>query len=85
MNNIRTILIAVAVVLGAIFAIAAIGTIILAMKYLFWLAVICVAGVVAVKVFAKPDARRLESKSTDKTLNDAERTLEEYKRKLLVK
>ena len=74
-------LILVALLLGAFVALAAIGFIVTAVQYLFWLAVICIVGAVAVKLLTKADARQLESKSAYKELEKADRLLEEYKRK----
>lgn len=85
MSNVKTILIIIAVVLGTVLALAAIGMIITALQYLFWLGVLCLAAVVAVKLFKKSDSPQLESKNHIKELKNAERSLEEYKRKYQVK
>lgn len=80
MNNIKNILTVIAVILGAIVVLSLVGMVITALQYLFWLGVICIAAVVAVKLLRKPDAPQLESKSYMKELKSAERTLQEYKR-----
>jgi membrane protein implicated in regulation of membrane protease activity len=80
MNNIKNILTVVALILGAIVALSLVGMVITALQYLFWLGVICIAAVVAVKLLKKTDAPQLESKSYMKELKSAERTLQEYKR-----
>jgi len=85
MNKVKTILIIIAVVLGTVLALAAIGMIVTALQYLFWLGVLCLAAVAAIKLFKKSDSPQLESKSHIKELKNAERSLEEYKRKYQVK
>ncbi len=85
MKNIKTILIIVAVVLGAFFAFSVIGLIITVAQYVFWLGVIGIAGAVAVKLFRKSDSRQLENKTPVDQLENAGRTLEEYKQKYLSK
>jgi len=80
MSNIKNILTIIAFILGAIVALSLVGMVITAIQYLFWLGVICIAAVVAIKLFKKTDAPQLESKSYVKELKSAERALEEYKR-----
>ena len=81
MKYAKLVLIAVALLLGAFVALAAIGVIITAVQYLFWLAVICLVGIVVVKLLKKSDAPQLESKRADREIASAERILAEYKRK----
>ena len=85
MSNLKIILIAIAAVLGTFLALAAIGMIITALQYLFWLSVLCLVVVCAVKLLKRPGAKRLEGKEPINTLKNAERTLEEYKRRYLAK
>jgi hypothetical protein len=85
MSNLKIILIAIAAVLGAFLALAAIGMIITAVQYLFWLGVLCLVAVGAVKLLKKPGVKRLEGNKPINTLKNAERTLEEYKRRYLAK
>jgi hypothetical protein len=85
MSILKIILIAIAAVLGTFLALAAIGMIITALQYLFWLVVLCLAAVVAVKLLKQPGAKRLEGKEPINALKNAERTLEEYKRRYLEK
>ncbi len=85
MSNVKTTLTIIAVILGIVLALAAIGMVVTALQYLFWLGVICLVAVGAVKLFGKSDVPRLESKGHTKELKNAERTLEEYKRKYLAK
>jgi membrane protein implicated in regulation of membrane protease activity len=85
MNNAKTIITIIAVILGTIVALAAIGTIITAVQYLFWLGVLCVVALAAVKLFKKSDSPQLESNRHVKELKNTDRVLEEYKRKKLAK
>ncbi len=85
MSNLKIILIAIAAVLGAFLALAAIGMIITALQYLFWLTVLCLVAVGAVKLLKRPGAKRLEGKEPINALKNAERTLEEYKRRYIAK
>ena len=85
MSNLKIILIAIAAVLGTFLALAAIGMIITALQYLFWLSVLCLVVVGAVKLLKRPGAKRLEGKEPINALKNAERTLEEYKRRYLPK
>jgi hypothetical protein len=87
MSNIKIILTTIAVVLGVVVAMAAIGMVITAVQYLFWLGLFCVAAFAAVKLFGKSDSdsSRLEGKDSLKELKSTDRTLEEYKRKYLSK
>jgi len=85
MSNLKIILIAIAAVLGTFLALAAIGLIITALQYLFWLTVLCLVVVGAVKLLKQPGAKRLEGKEPINALKNAERTLEEYKRRYLAK
>ncbi|MBA3322453.1 MAG: hypothetical protein H0T45_13550 [Pyrinomonadaceae bacterium] len=85
MNFIKLILLAVVLILAAMLAFAAIGVIFTALQYLFWLGVIIIAGAVAYKLLKKPSPPQLETGDPFLTLENAERTLEEYKRKQLSK
>ena len=80
MKNIKNILTIVAFILGAIAVLSLVGMVITAIQYLFWLGVICIAAVVAVKLLRKTNEPQLESKSHLKELKSAERALQEYKR-----
>lgn len=80
MNNIKNILTIIAFILGAIAVLSLVGMVITALQYLFWLGMICIAAVVAVKLFKRTDATPLESKIHTQELKSAERALQEYKR-----
>jgi membrane protein implicated in regulation of membrane protease activity len=85
MGNLKTILTLIAVILGLILGFAVIGMVITALQYLFWLGVLCLAAVVTVKLLKKSNSAQLESKDNLKALKEAERSVEEYKRKYLPK
>lgn len=86
MKNLKTILVAVAVILCALVAFSLVGMIINALYYVFWLGVLALGAVAAYKLFAKSnDAPRLESKTPAGELEAAERALEKYKEKYLLK
>ncbi len=86
MKSAKIILTAIAVILGLFLAFAAIGMIVTAVKYLFWLGVILLAGTIAVKLLRKSDAPQLEAKNSHANeLKTTQRTLNEYKRRELTK
>lgn len=85
MDNFKTLLKIIAVILGIVLAFAVIGMVMTALQYLFWISVLCLAAVVAVKLLKKSDAPQLESKDPVQALKDAEHSLEEYKRKYTAK
>lgn len=85
MKNIKTILILIAVVFGAVIAFSVLGLILTLIQYVFWLSVIGIAGVTAYKLFKKSDSPQLEGKTPITQLEIADRTLEEYKQKYLPK
>ena len=85
MKNIKTILIIVAVVFGAVIAFSVLGLIITLVQYVFWLGVIGIGGVTAYKLFKKSDSPQLEGKTPVNQLEIADRTLEEYRQKYLSK
>lgn len=85
MKNIKTVLIVVGVVLAGLVALSVVGLIMTLVQYVFWLGVVSIAGFAAVKFFNKSNRPQLESKSPVDELETAGRTLEEYKRKYLLK
>jgi uncharacterized protein (DUF58 family) len=86
MKNLKIILIAVAVILCALVALSVVGMIINALYYVFWLGVLALGGVAAYKLFAKSnDAPQLEGKTPARELETADRELEKYKEKYLLK
>lgn len=86
MKEAKFILALIAIVLGLFLAFAAIGMIVTAVKYLFWLGVVLLAGAVVVKLLKKSDAPQLATKSASANeLETVRRTLDEYKRRELTK
>ena len=86
MKNLKIILIAVAVILCAVAALAVIGMIMNALYYVFWLGVLALGGAAAYKLFLKSNDRaRLEGKSAVDELESADRALEKYKGKYVLK
>ncbi len=88
MNFIKIILAAVGLILAAIVAFSIVGIIYSALWYLFLLGVVVIGGAVGYKLLVKEkDSMRLEDKGapTIAEMKDADRALEEYKRKYLSK
>ncbi len=85
MKNIKTILVIIAVVLGAVVAFSLVGLMMTLAQYIFWLGVIGIAGYAAIKLFKKSNSPQLEAKSPVQELENAGRTLDEYKQKYLSK
>lgn len=85
MKTIKIILITIAVILGIFLAFAAIGMIVAALQYLLLFGIICLAGYFAIKLLKKPEKPQIEAKDPTRELDNATRTLEEYKQKLLKK
>lgn len=80
MDKIKTILILIAVVLGALGLLAVIGLVYSMLQFLMLIAVLGLAGYVGFRLFTK-SPRELGS-AAETHLQKVERTLEEYKRKL---
>jgi hypothetical protein len=88
MNTVKIILIAIGLVLAAMLAFSVIGIVYSALWYLFLLGVVAIGGAVGYKLLKKESALpELEGKQTVsiKEIDNADRTLEEYKRKYLPK
>ncbi len=88
MNFIKIILIAIGLVLAAMLAFSVIGIVYSALWYLFLLGIVAVGGAVGYKLLVKDkESMRLEDKTpiTIAEMKDADRALEEYKRKYLPK
>lgn len=86
MKSIKTALIIVGIVVAAIVAFAAIAMVVTALQYVFWLAVIGLAGAAAYKFFVKSkSAPRLENKIPVRELESVDYTLDKYKQKYLSK
>jgi hypothetical protein len=88
MNIIKIILIAVGIIVAAMLAFSIVGIIYSALWYLFLLGIVAVGGAVGYKLLVKGKEKpRLEDKSTVTIaeMKNADRALEEYKRKYLSK
>lgn len=88
MNFIKIILIAIGLVLAAMLAFSVIGIVYSALWYLFLLGIVAVSGAVGYKLLVKDkESMRLEDNTpiTIAEMKDADRALEEYKRKYLPK
>ena len=88
MNLIKVILIAIGLVLAAMLTFSVIGIVYSALWYLFLLGIVAVGGAVGYKFLVKDkESPQLEEKipTTIAEMKNADRALEEYKRKYLPK
>jgi hypothetical protein len=87
MQTIKVILITIAAILGLIAALAAIGTIVIAIKYLMVLGFIYLAGLITLKLIKKSEPKQLESKELFPELDfkNVDQVLAKYKEKLSTK
>ena len=88
MNIIKIILVAVGLIIAAMLAFSLIGIVYSALWYLFLLGVVAVGGAVGYKLLVKEkQSPQLEEKipTTIAEIKNADRALEEYKRKYLSK
>ena len=88
MKFIKIILVAIGLVLAAMLAFSVIGIVYSALWYLFLLGIVAVGGAVGYKLLVKDkQLPKLEDKTpiTIAEMKNADRTLEEYKRKYLPK
>lgn len=88
MKYIKIILFAVGLVLAAMLAFSVIGIVYSALWYLFLLGIVAIGGAVGYKVLAgKKDSRQLNENTPTAVaeMDNADRTLEEYRRKYLPK
>ncbi len=88
MNFIKIILIAIGLVLAAMLAFSVIGIVYSALWYLLLLGIVAIGGAVGYKLLVKDkESPKLEDKTpiTIAEMKNADRTLEEYKRKYLPK
>ncbi len=90
MNWLKLILVAVGVVIAAMLAFSVIGIVYSALWYLFLLGIVAVGGTVGYKLLVKEkETPQIENKTstpiTIAEMKNADRALEEYKRKYLPK
>jgi len=88
MNFVKIILVAIVLVLAAMLAFSVIGIVYSALWYLFLLGIVAVGGAAGYKFLVKDkESPKLEDKTpiAIAEMKNADRTLEEYKRKYLPK
>jgi hypothetical protein len=81
MDKLKTVLMLLAVILGALAVLAVVGFIYSALQYLMLLAFLCLVGFIGVRLLIGRKAPELRSGDPVRELKRVERTLEEYKRK----
>jgi len=85
MDKLKTVLTLIAVILVALVALAAIGFVYTALQFLLLFGIICLATALVLRFLMKPGPRQLDAPDPERELRKVERTLEEYKRKQLLK
>ncbi len=87
MNWTKIILIAIGIFIAVMLGSSLIGIIYGALWYLFWIGVIAIAGTVGYKLLKKPETPQIENREpiAISELQNADKTLEEYKSKYLSK
>ncbi len=85
MNWTKILLIAIGIFIAVMLSFSLIGIIYSAFWYLFWIGVIAIAGTVGYKLLKKTETKQIEDRQPIgiSDLNNADKTLEEYKRKYL--
>ena len=81
MKTAKLIFHAIIILLAAIGAFFLFGIFTALIQYLFFIGVLLIAGVIALKLLRKSDGPQLEAKRSERELNEAIRQLEEIKRK----
>ncbi|HEV8427324.1 MAG TPA: hypothetical protein VGQ41_05390 [Pyrinomonadaceae bacterium] len=81
MDKIKIIFVIIAVILGSLGLFVAIGFIYSLLFYGLILAVVCLGGYVAFRLFAKPETKQLQTPDPQKQIEKVQRLLDEYKRK----
>lgn len=84
MDGIKTILTLIAVIIGALVLLAGIGLIYNLLSYGLILAVLCVGGYVAYRLFARsepePEPKQIRPPDAKRELEKVQRLLDQYKR-----
>jgi membrane protein implicated in regulation of membrane protease activity len=83
MDKLKLILFLIAVVLITVGALAVIGLFYSALQFLFFLGIVALGAVAALRLFRKRRQRQIESPGDETDFKKVDRALEEYKRKLL--
>jgi len=81
MDRLKTILALIAVILVAVVALAVIGF----FYYVLLFGLICLATVIVVRFLIKPGLRQIDAPDPNRDRMKVKRTLEDYKRKRLLK
>ena len=81
MDKLKTILTLIAIILGALAVLAAIGLIYNLLGYLLILGVVCLGAYVAFRFLTKSESKQISSPDPKKELERVQRLLDEYKRK----
>ena len=82
MDKIKTILILIAVIIGSLAVLGTVGLIYSLLQYLLLFGVLCLAGYIGVRLLSNKRPQEIESSNPERQLQNAERTLDEYKRRL---
>ncbi|MEO8073571.1 MAG: hypothetical protein ABI686_10020 [Acidobacteriota bacterium] len=85
MSWIKIILIAIGIYLAVMLGLSVIGIVYSGLWYLFWIGVLALGGVAGYKLLKKSEPKQIEGKQPIgvSELENADRALEEYKRKYL--
>jgi len=81
MDKLKTVLTLVAIILGALVALAAIGLIYTFLGYILILSIVCLGGYIAFRYLTRSDAKQISPPDPKKQLQKVQRLLDEYKRK----
>lgn len=81
MNNLKTILTLIAIILGALAVLAVIGFIYSALGYILILGVVCLGGYIAFRLLSKSDEKQIAAPDPKKELEKVQRLLDQYKHK----
>lgn len=80
MDKIKTLLILIAVIIGAFAVLAGIGLIYSLLNYILIFAVICLGGLIAFRLISKPEPKQLKSPDPKHELAKVQRLLDQYKK-----
>jgi hypothetical protein len=85
MNLIKIVLIAIGIFIAVMLGFTLVGIVYSALWYLFWIGVIAIAGTIGYKMLKKPEIAQIENTEPIgiSELKNADKSLEEYKRKYL--
>jgi len=81
MDKLKTVLTLVAIILGALVALAAIGLIYTFLGYILILSIVCLGGYMAFRYLTRSDTKQISPPDPKKQLQKVQRLLDEYKRK----